>query len=77
MFAFRWVPSPSFKPIPVKPRDCMTSWWNMPDSTGTETVYDLYTGLGSIALYVARSCASIVGIEEVPAAIDDARENAR
>jgi len=44
--------------------------------TGTETVYDLYTGLGSIALYVARSCASIVGIEEVPAAIDDARENA-
>lgn len=44
--------------------------------TGTEKVYDLYTGLGSIALYVAGSCASIVGIEEVSAAIDDARENA-
>ncbi len=44
--------------------------------TGTEKVYDLYTGLGSIALYVARSCASIVGIEEVEAAIEDARGNA-
>ena len=43
---------------------------------GDELVYDLYTGLGSIALYVAGSCRRIVGIEEVPAAIDDARENA-
>lgn len=44
--------------------------------TGGETVYDLYTGLGSIALYVAGSCGSVIGIEEVEAAIDDARENA-
>lgn len=40
-------------------------------------VYDLYTGLGSIALYVAEKCEHVVGIEEVAAAIDDARENAR
>jgi 23S rRNA (uracil1939-C5)-methyltransferase len=44
--------------------------------TGTENVYDLYTGLGSIACYVAHRCKQVVGIEEVPAAIDDARENA-
>lgn len=44
--------------------------------TGTERVYDLYTGLGSIALYVAASCEAVVGIEEVEAAIEDARGNA-
>lgn len=44
--------------------------------TGRERVYDLYTGLGSIALYLAKDCREIIGIEEVPEAIDDARENA-
>ncbi len=44
---------------------------------GTETVYDLYTGIGSIALYLAKDCQRIIGIEQVAAAIDDARENAR
>jgi len=45
--------------------------------TGIETVYDLYTGVGSIALYVAKYCKQVVGIEEVPEAIVDAVENAR
>ncbi|MEZ5041116.1 MAG: 23S rRNA (uracil(1939)-C(5))-methyltransferase RlmD [Saprospiraceae bacterium] len=43
---------------------------------GTENVYDLYTGLGSIALYVANQCKQVVGIEEIEAAIVDAHENA-
>lgn len=43
---------------------------------GHENVYDLYTGIGSIALYMAKDCRQVVGIEEVAAAIDDARENA-
>lgn len=41
----------------------------------TDNVYDLYTGLGSIALYVAASCKQVTGVEEVEPAIDDAREN--
>lgn len=44
--------------------------------TGTENVYDLYTGIGSIALYVAEQCRQVVGVEEIAAAIDDARVNA-
>ena len=44
--------------------------------TGTENVYDLYTGIGSIALYLAGHCRRVVGIEEIAAAIDDARVNA-
>ena len=44
---------------------------------GEENIYDLYTGVGSIALYVAKYCKQVVGIEEVPEAIEDAEENAR
>ena len=40
-------------------------------------MYDLYTGTGSIALYLARYCRQVVGIEEIPEAIADAEENMR
>jgi 23S rRNA (uracil1939-C5)-methyltransferase len=45
--------------------------------SGSEMVYDLYTGLGSIALYLAAHARHIVGIEEIPAAIEDAKKNAQ
>ncbi|MEE9437706.1 MAG: 23S rRNA (uracil(1939)-C(5))-methyltransferase RlmD [Saprospiraceae bacterium] len=45
--------------------------------TGNENVYDLYTGLGSIALYISQSAKHVTGIEEVAAAIDDANDNAK
>ncbi len=44
--------------------------------TGNETVYDLYTGTGTIANFVARHCKKVVGIEYVPEAIEDAKINA-
>ena len=46
------------------------------DFKGHENVYDLYTGLGSIALYVAKACKQVVAIEEIEEAIIDARANA-
>ncbi len=46
------------------------------DLKGTENVYDLYTGIGSIALYMAHRARHVVGIEEIEAAIDDAKANA-
>ncbi len=45
------------------------------DFKGTENVYDLYTGLGSIALYIASKVSRVTGIEEVPEAIEDAKVN--
>lgn len=45
--------------------------------SGEETVYDLYTGTGSIANFVARNTKKVVGIEYVPEAIQDAYENSR
>lgn len=44
--------------------------------TGTENVYDLYTGVGTIALYVAKQAKQVIGIEYVAQAIEDAKHNA-
>ena len=44
--------------------------------TGSETVYDLYTGTGTIAQFVSRSAKKVIGIEYVPEAIEDAKANA-
>lgn len=44
--------------------------------TGNEIVYDLYTGAGTIALFLASAAKTVVGIELVPEAIDDAKTNA-
>ncbi|MBK9270928.1 MAG: 23S rRNA (uracil(1939)-C(5))-methyltransferase RlmD [Saprospiraceae bacterium] len=46
------------------------------DLHGSETVYDLYCGVGSIGLYLADSAKKIIGIEEIEAATGDARINA-
>ena len=43
---------------------------------GDEIVYDLYTGTGTIANYVAKNVHKVVGIETIKEAIDDAMENA-
>jgi 23S rRNA (uracil1939-C5)-methyltransferase len=42
-----------------------------------DVVYDLYTGVGSIAIYVSGQCKRVVGIEQIEAAIADAKENAQ
>lgn len=45
--------------------------------SGEETVYDLYTGAGTIANFVAKQAEKVVGVEYVEDAVRDARENAR
>ena len=44
---------------------------------GGETVWDLYCGIGTISLFLARKAGKVCGVEIVPQAIEDARENAR
>ena len=43
--------------------------------TGNETVYDLYTGTGTIANFVAKNAKKVIGVEYVPEAIEDAKVN--
>ncbi len=47
------------------------------DLQSTDTLYDLYTGAGTIALFLADKCSNVVGIEYVEEAIADAKVNAR
>ncbi|MGB7841447.1 MAG: 23S rRNA (uracil(1939)-C(5))-methyltransferase RlmD [Salinimicrobium sp.] len=44
--------------------------------TGNELVYDLYTGTGTIAQFIAAKAKKVIGVEAVPEAIEDAKENA-
>ena len=45
--------------------------------TGEEIVYDLYTGTGTIAQFVSKKAKKVIGVESVPEAIVDAKENAK
>ena len=45
--------------------------------TGNEVVYDLYTGTGTIAQFVSKKAQKVIGVEAVPEAIADAKENAK
>ncbi|KAA6342891.1 hypothetical protein EZS27_009406, partial [termite gut metagenome] len=49
---------------------------NFAELTGNELVYDLYTGTGTIANFIAHQSRQVIGIEYVPEAIEDAKENA-
>lgn len=50
---------------------------NFAQLTGNEVVYDLYTGTGTIANFVAKKAKKVVGIEYVPEAIEDAKVNSQ
>ena len=47
------------------------------DLHGDETVWDLYCGIGTISLFLARKAKKVMGVEIIPEAIDDARKNAK
>jgi len=53
---------------------CVTK--ELADFKGNEIVYDLYTGTGTIANFIARSCKKVIGVELIKEAIKDAHENA-
>ena len=47
------------------------------DLKGSETVWDLYCGIGTISLFLARKAKQVYGVEIIPQAIDDAKNNAK
>ncbi len=51
--------------------------WQMADLKGDELVYDLYTGTGTIANFVAGQSKKVIGLEYVAAAIEDAKANSK
>lgn len=74
---YRISPLSFFQVNPVQTRKLYEKVLEYAALTGEETVWDLYCGIGTISLFLARQAKRVCGVEIVPAAIEDARENAR
>jgi len=73
---FRIGPKSFYQTNPRQAHNLYTITRDFAGLRGSEVVYDVYTGTGTIALFVARHCARVIGIESVTEAIEDARQNA-
>ena len=62
---------------PVQTRKLYETALEYADLKGNETVWDLYCGIGTISLFLAQKAGKVYGVEIVPQAIDDARQNAK
>ena len=71
------MPSHFFKPIQSKPMNLYKIVRDFAGLQGDELVYDLYTGTGTIAQFIAKNCSKVVGVESVPEAITAAQSNAK
>jgi 23S rRNA (uracil1939-C5)-methyltransferase len=74
---FKVSPKSFFQPNSLQALNLYNVVRTMANLSGTELVYDLYTGTGTIANFLARKAKKVIGIEYVNEAIDDAKENSR
>ena len=75
--SFRISPLSFYQVNPVQTRKLYDKALEYAGLTGGETVWDLYCGIGTISLFLAKAAGRVYGVEVVPEAIEDARENAR
>ena len=74
---FRISPLSFFQVNPVQTEKLYNKALEYADLTGNEMVWDLYCGIGSISLFLAKKAKQVLGVEIVPAAIADAKINAK
>lgn len=74
---YRISPQSFYQVNPVQTEKLYQTALEYAGLTGEETVWDLYCGIGTISLFLAQKAKKVYGVEVVPAAIQDARENAR
>ncbi len=75
-FQFKIGPKSFFQTNTLQAEQLYRVTKDFAELTGTETVYDLYCGTGSIGIFVSKKTGRIIGVEMIAAAIEDARENA-
>lgn len=73
---YRISPLSFFQVNPVQTEKLYEKALEFAGLTGEETVWDLYCGIGTISLFLARNCKKVYGVEIIPQAIENARENA-
>ena len=75
--AFRISPLSFYQVNPVQTRKLYETALAYANLTGSETVWDLYCGIGTISLFLAQKAGMVHGVEIIPQAIDNAKENAK
>jgi 23S rRNA (uracil1939-C5)-methyltransferase len=75
-YTFRFHAGSFFQPNPYQAEQIYTLAREWASLSGRELVYDLYTGVGTLALFLAPQARQVIGIEGTKSAIDDANENA-
>lgn len=73
---FRISPLSFYQVNPVQMERLYSVALEYAELTGKETVWDLYCGIGTISLFLAKKAKHVYGVEIVPQAIEDAKENA-
>ena len=72
------ISAPSFYQVnPMQTEKLYTKALEYADLHGEEAVWDLYCGIGTISLFMAKKAKKVYGVEIVPEAIEDAKENAK
>ncbi|WP_051209253.1 23S rRNA (uracil(1939)-C(5))-methyltransferase RlmD [Butyrivibrio sp. WCD3002] len=74
---FRISPLSFYQVNPVQTDKLYTTAVSYAGLTGKETVWDLYCGIGTITLSMAKKAGHVYGVEVIPQAIDNARDNAK
>lgn len=74
---YRISPLSFYQVNPVQTEKLYAKALEYADLQGGETVWDLYCGIGTISLFLAREAKMVYGVEVVEQAVEDARENAR
>ena len=74
---YRISPLSFYQVNPVQTEKLYGTALEFADLSGGETVWDLYCGIGTISAFLAKKAGKVYGVEIIPQAIEDARENAR
>lgn len=74
---YRISPLSFYQVNPVQTKKLYETALEFADLKGDETVWDLYCGIGTISLFFAQKAGKVYGVEIVPEAIKDAKQNAR
>lgn len=74
---YRISPLSFYQVNPVQTEKLYGTALEFADLSGGETVWDLYCGIGTISSFLAKKAGKVYGVEIIPQAIEDARENAR
>lgn len=76
-YKFKISPMSFYQVNPIQTEKLYSKAVEYAELTGKETVFDLYCGIGTIGIFASKKVGKLYGIETVPEAIEDAKQNAK